>query len=249
MALGPERLEAIFSLLYNGAYNRNEDKRNEKTDKKGIYCTGRSGRCRYCLPGGRQYIYDQIYGKTDSHTGGSGRAGSGLHPCPGSGGHPDGNPSNMLEDRLLRGIELYDAGASQKLLMSGDHGRKNYDEVNVMKQFAVARGVPSEDVFMDHAGFSTYESMYRARDVFQAEKVIIVTQRYHLYRALYAAKQLGLDAYGVASDQRTYAGQKRRDVRELLARGKDFMTGIFKPEPTYLGEAIPVNGDGNATND
>lgn len=167
----------------------------------------------------------------------------------GAGVHPDGNPSNMLEDRLLRGIELYDAGASQKLLMSGDHGRKNYDEVNVMKQFAVARGVPSEDVFMDHAGFSTYESMYRARDVFQADKVIIVTQRYHIYRALYAAKQLGLDAYGVASDQRTYAGQKRRDVRELLARGKDFMTGIFKPEPTYLGEAIPVNGDGNATND
>ena len=93
----------------------------------------------------------------------------------GAGVHPDGNPSNMLEDRLLRGIELYDAGASQKLLMSGDHGRKNYDEVNVMKQFAVARGVPSEDVFMDHAGFSTYESMYRARDVFQADKVIIVT--------------------------------------------------------------------------
>ena len=99
----------------------------------------------------------------------------------GAGVHPDGTPSNMLEDRLLRGIELYDAGASQKLLMSGDHGRKNYDEVNVMKQFAVARGVPSEDVFMDHAGFSTYESMYRARDVFQADKVIIVTQRYHLW--------------------------------------------------------------------
>ncbi|WP_320987234.1 ElyC/SanA/YdcF family protein, partial [Hungatella sp.] len=102
----------------------------------------------------------------------------------GAGVHPDGNPSNMLEDRLLRGIELYDAGASQKLLMSGDHGRKNYDEVNVMKQFAVARGVPSEDVFMDHAGFSTNESMSRARDVLQADKVIIVTQRYHLYRAL-----------------------------------------------------------------
>ena len=162
---------------------------------------------------------------------------------------PDGTPSGMLRDRLDKGIELYEDGVSDRLLMSGDHGRKNYDEVNRMKQYAIDEGIPSGDIFMDHAGFSTYESMYRARDVFQAEKVIIVTQRYHLYRALYAAKQLGLDAYGVASDQRTYAGQKRRDVRELLARGKDFMTGIFKPEPTYLGEAIPVNGDGNATND
>lgn len=167
----------------------------------------------------------------------------------GAGVHPNGSPSNMLEDRLLRGIELYETGVSGKLLMSGDHGRKNYDEVNVMKQFAVDRGVPAEDVFMDHAGFSTYESMYRARDVFQVKKVVIVTQRYHLYRALYAAKRLGLDAYGVSSDQRTYAGQRRRDVRELLARCKDFATGIFKPEPKYLGEAIPVSGNGNATND
>lgn len=167
----------------------------------------------------------------------------------GAGVHPDGSPSNMLEDRLLRGIELYDAGASKKLLMSGDHGRKNYDEVNVMKQFAMDRGVPSEDIFMDHAGFSTYESMYRAGEVFQADKVVIVTQKYHLYRALYAARELGLDAYGVASDQRTYAGQKRRDVREMLARAKDFATGLLKPQPTYLGEAIPVSGDGNVTND
>ena len=167
----------------------------------------------------------------------------------GCGVRDDGSPSGMLNDRLLQGIALYNAGVSDRLLMSGDHGRVDYDEVNLMKQFAIDHGVPSEDIFMDHAGFSTYESMYRARDVFQADKVIIVTQRYHLYRALYAAKQLGLDAYGVASDQRTYAGQKRRDVRELLARGKDFMTGIFKPEPTYLGEAIPVNGNGNATND
>lgn len=167
----------------------------------------------------------------------------------GAGVHPDGSPSNMLEDRLLRGIELYNEEVSDKLLMSGDHGRKNYDEVNVMKQFAMDRGVPSEDIFMDHAGFSTYESMYRAREVFQAEKVVIVTQKYHLYRALYAAERLGLDACGVASDQRTYAGQKRRDVRELLARGKDFATGLLKPQPTYLGEAIPVSGDGNVTND
>ena len=160
----------------------------------------------------------------------------------------NGNPSEMLNDRLLQGIELYDMKASGKLIMSGDHGRVDYDEVNVMKQFAEDRGVPSEDIFMDHAGFSTYESMYRARDIFQAKKVIIVTQKYHLFRALYIAKKLGLDAYGVASDPREYSGQSYREVREILARSKDFFTSIFQPKPTYLGEVIPVNGDGNASN-
>lgn len=158
-------------------------------------------------------------------------------------------PSHMLEDRLLQGIELYEFGASEKMIMSGDHGREGYDEVNVMKDFATERGVPSENIFMDHAGFSTYESMYRARDIFKAEKILIVTQDYHLYRAIYDARALGLEAYGVASNPRNYAGQLYRDIREILARNKDFVYGIFKPEPTYLGEAIPVWGNGNATND
>jgi vancomycin permeability regulator SanA len=157
-------------------------------------------------------------------------------------------PSHMLEDRLLQGIELCKNGASEKMLMSGDHGKKDYDEVNVMKDFAIARGIDSEDIFMDHAGFSTYESMYRARDVFKAKKILIVTQNYHLYRAIYDARALGLDAYGVASDPRSYAGQTYRDIREILARNKDFICSIIQPEPTYLGEAIPVQGNGNATN-
>ena len=158
-------------------------------------------------------------------------------------------PSQMLEDRLLQGIELYELGASDKMLMSGDHGQKDYDEVNVMKDFAVDRGVESENIFMDHAGFSTYESMYRAKEVFKAEKILIVTQKYHLYRAIYDARALGIEAYGVASDPRTYSGQTYRDIREILARNKDFIYGIIKPEPTYLGEAIPVQGNGNETND
>lgn len=158
-------------------------------------------------------------------------------------------PSHMLEDRLLVGIELCKNGASEKLLMSGDHGRDEYDEVNVMKTFATDRGLDSEDVFMDHAGFSTYESMYRARDIFKAEKVLIVTQEYHLYRAIYVARRLGLDAYGVTSDLRDYGGQIFRDIREILARNKDLIYTIVQPEPTYLGEAIPVWGNGNETND
>jgi vancomycin permeability regulator SanA len=161
----------------------------------------------------------------------------------------DGRPSDMLQDRLQRGVELYHKGAAPKLLMSGDHGRVDYDEVATMKQYAIDSAIPSENIFMDHAGFSTYESIYRAKEIFQAEKILIVTQEYHLYRALYIANRLGLEAYGVSSDYRTYIGQAMRDFREMLARVKDFGTCIIKPKPTYLGEAIPIFGNGNLTND
>lgn len=167
----------------------------------------------------------------------------------GCGVRDDGTPSDMLRDRLERGLELYFAGVAPKLLMSGDHGSVEYDEVNIMKQYAIDKGVPSEDIFMDHAGFSTYESIYRAKEIFCADNIVIVTQEYHLYRALYLAKSFGLEAHGVSCDYYIYAGQKMREVREILARNKDFFTAIFKPYPTYLGEAIPVNGDGNLTND
>ena len=167
----------------------------------------------------------------------------------GCGVHDDGSPSDMLHDRLRRSVELYEAGAAPKLLMSGDHGRDGYDEVDAMKSFAVDAGIVSQDVFMDHAGFSTYESMYRAKEIFQAKKIIIVTQEYHLYRAMYIAEQLGMEAYGVSSNYRNYRGQDAMDTREVLARVKDVATCIFKPEPTYLGETIPIWGDGNQTND
>ena len=167
----------------------------------------------------------------------------------GCGVHSDGSPSDMLHDRLRRGVELYELGAAPKLLMSGDHGRKGYDEVDAMKHFAVDAGIDSDDVFMDHAGFSTYESMYRAKEIFQAKRIIIVTQEYHLYRAIYIAESLGLEAYGVSSDYRAYSGQVRMDLREMLARVKDFGTSLLQPKPTFLGEAIPIWGDGDLTND
>lgn len=159
----------------------------------------------------------------------------------------DGGLSSMLRDRMLRGIELYEAGAGKKLLLSGDHGRTDYDEVNAMKSFALERGVPEEDIFTDHAGFSTYESAYRAAEVFLAGKVIIVTQEYHLYRAVYDARQLGLEAYGVSSDLNEYGGMAYNRARELLARNKDFFMCIFQPKPTYLGDVIPISGDGKLT--
>lgn len=163
--------------------------------------------------------------------------------------HDSGHPSDMLADRLRRGIELYQAGASPKLLMSGDHGQRDYNEVKAMKLEAMEEGIPSEDVFMDHAGFSTYESIFRARDIFAADKIIIVTQEYHLYRALHIANALGVEAYGVAADYHTYVGQAFRELREILARNKDFATSILKPAPTHLGEMIPVSGNGDLTND
>ena len=161
----------------------------------------------------------------------------------------DGTPSHMLEDRLKRSVALYELGAAPKLLMSGDHGREGYDEVDTMKHYAVDAGVPSQDVFMDHAGFSTYETVYRAKEIFGAKKIIIVTQQYHLYRAMYIAKAMGLEVYGVAADYRQYSGQFPRDVREVLARVKDFGMTIFWPEPTYLGETIPISGNGELTHD
>ena len=161
----------------------------------------------------------------------------------------DGDPSLMLAERINCGIGLYEAGAAPKLLMSGDHGQVEYDEVNTMKRKAVEAGIPSSDVFMDHAGFSTYETIVRARDVFAVEKAILVTQEYHLCRALYIAEKMGLDAYGVASDTQTYAGQALRENREILARCKDFVSVLLQPEPTFLGEVIPVSGDGDRTND
>lgn len=162
------------------------------------------------------------------------------------------NPSPMLEERLNKGIEVYNTGCTDRILMTGDHGRTEYDEVNVMKDFAVEKGAVAEEVFMDHAGFSTYESMYRARDIFRVKKVVIVTQKYHLYRAVYNARKLGLDAYGVPADgQYNYSLPVRtyNNSREALARCKDIIWCIFKPEPTYLGEAIPISSSGVLTDD
>lgn len=154
----------------------------------------------------------------------------------------DGTPCNILKDRLNRSIELYKNGIAPKIIMSGDHSSDDYNEVASMKKYAVEAGVPSEDIFMDHAGFSTYETMYRAKEIFGAKKIVIVTQEYHLYRSVFIANKLGMEAYGVASEY---------DIdqnREMLARCKDFMTTIVKPEPNSLGKTYSIKGNGNLTN-
>lgn len=166
----------------------------------------------------------------------------------GCGVKDDGRPSDMLYDRIITGVELYKKGIAPRILMSGDHGRTDYDEVGTMKKYAVDMGVPEDAVFCDHAGFSTYESMVRANKVFGIENAVVVTQSYHLYRALFDAESFGIDAYGVSADVRRYLGQTNRNIREIIARNKDFIFCVFKPDPKYLGEKIDITGSGSVTN-
>ena len=162
--------------------------------------------------------------------------------------YADGTPSGILQDRLDDGIALYFAGVAPKIIMSGDNGTASYNEVRVMKQYAIARGVPREDIFCDHAGFSTYESMYRAKYVFGCERIVVATQTYHLYRALWSAKSLGMQATGVPSDYREYQKQLQYDIREIPARTKDFFKALLRVPSTYVGDAISLDQDGDVTN-
>lgn len=154
--------------------------------------------------------------------------------------NPDRTPSPMLKDRLDTAIDLYHQGVAPKMLFSGDNGQIVYNEVQTMKDYALERGVKEEDIFLDHAGFSTYESVYRAKYIFKIDSMVAVTQTYHLYRTLHGCEKMGIKAMGAASDQYTYGGQEKREVREVLARDKDFVKWIFKPQPTFLGDAIPI---------
>lgn len=169
--------------------------------------------------------------------------------APGALVYADNKLSDILEHRVIKAIELYKNGAAKKILMSGDHGRESYNEVKAMKIYAQNDGVPVEDIFLDHAGFSTYETMYRAKDVFKAKKVIIVTQKFHLSRAVYLARSLGIEAYGVACDIGTYKGEVYNNIRETAARVKAVYSAIAKPEPAFLGDAIPISGNGIISDD
>lgn len=161
-----------------------------------------------------------------------------------------GNLSSMLQDRVRSGIALYKAGKVKKILLTGDHSLKTYDEVNSMRSYAEKLGVPPEDLFMDHAGFTTYESMYRARDVFHVKSAIITTQGFHLPRSVYIARRMGLSAVGVNADRLKYDEMTYNLTRETLARVKAFIqVNITRPKPTFLGEVIPITGDGRATHD
>lgn len=144
-----------------------------------------------------------------------------------------GKPSPMLEDRLKTGISLYNNDISNKILITGDHMNDNYDEVTVMKNYLLEHGIPEEDIITDNYGISTYDSIYRVKNVYKSNKVVIVSQRYHLYRALFLSDNLDLESYGVEANLRYYYGQWYREIREILARNKDFIKGIIKPKAVY----------------
>lgn len=160
----------------------------------------------------------------------------------------DGTPSAMLEDRLNTGVSLYQNHVAPKMIMSGDHQSVYYNEVKVMKDYAVNQNVSSSNIFLDHAGVSTYDSIIRAKEIFHVRKIVIVTQSYHLYRALYIAKSIGLEAYGVSSDTVTYSNQWYREGREVLARNKDFLLSMIHFKPEISSNDISLDWDGNFTN-
>ncbi|WP_207670494.1 SanA/YdcF family protein [Clostridium sartagoforme] len=169
----------------------------------------------------------------------------------GAGVKNNGTPSDILADRLETSIEVYNEGAAGALILSGDHGREEYNEVGAMKDYVLKNNIDESIVFMDHAGFSTYDTMYRAKEIFKVKSAVIVTNEYHLPRALYIARKLGIEAYGVKSDKRGYQLMDSYKKREVLAKLKDFAyVNILKPEPKFLGESIPVStSDGRLTED
>lgn len=142
-------------------------------------------------------------------------------------------PSPMLEDRLKKAIELYNINTQNKILVTGDHTKEDYDEVTIMKNYLLENNIPEEKIIMDPAGVSTYDSIFRVLKQLKAKKIIIVSQKYHLYRALYIANSLGIEAYGVPADDIKYKGATYREVREILARNKDFIKSIIKPTSYY----------------
>ncbi len=169
----------------------------------------------------------------------------------GAGVRADGTPSDILADRLETSLKVFEAGLGNTFILSGDHGREEYNEVRAMKEYIMDGNVDEKLIFMDHAGFSTYDTMYRAKEIFKVDKAVIVTNEYHLPRALFIARKLGIEAYGVKSDIREYQLMDSYKKREILAQLKDFFyVTILKPEPKFLGESIPVNSsDGRVTED
>lgn len=157
---------------------------------------------------------------------------------------PNGNVSDILKDRLLSGLELYELGLVEKILVSGDNGQEEYDEVNAMKDFLIEKGVAPEDIFMDHAGFDTYDSLYRAKAIFGVESAILVTQAFHLPRALYIGRALDIEVSGFVADKQDYFGIEKTKQREAAARIKAFLNVTFHSKPKYLGEEISITGNG-----
>lgn len=161
--------------------------------------------------------------------------------------YADGTPSDILADRLEVAVDLYKAGVVRAVICSGDNRSSHYDESDAMKAYCVKLGVPSQDVYVDHGGVTTYDSMYRARHVFGASRIVVATQGYHLYRAMFAADCLGMQTWGVPTDKGAYDNQTRYSVREILARTKDFFAALAGTEVDTGGEKVSLDASGDRT--
>lgn len=161
--------------------------------------------------------------------------------------YQDDKISDVFADRLDTAIDIYQAGLVKKIIISGDHGKSGYDEVSVAKNYLLEKNIPAEDIFLDHAGFDTFDSVYRAKNIFQAESLLIVTQNFHLARALYIANRINLDAWGCRADRRFYQNIEYMKNREKLAKVKAWLDINLKSKPRFLGSLINLNGDGRET--
>ena len=164
--------------------------------------------------------------------------------------HDDGTPSAVLADRLRAAERLYKAGKVKKIIVSGDHMAKEYNEPLAMFRFLTGRGIPEGDIFMDHAGFRTFDSMVRAKKVFGVNGAVICTQRFHLGRAIFLARHFGIDAVGLESDLRRYRHHVVNLAREFTARSFALLdVYLLGTEPSHLGPLIPLSGDARITHD
>ena len=161
---------------------------------------------------------------------------------PGAAIFSDGSLSLIFIDRADTAIILYEAKKVSKILVSGDNSTDSHNEVNPVRLYLISKGIPDQDIFLDHAGFDTYSSMYRARDIFGVSSILIATQSFHLPRAVFIARQLGIEAYGVNADVGHILF--RNTVREVFANEKAALDLLFNRKPKYLGEKIPITGDG-----
>lgn len=158
-----------------------------------------------------------------------------------------GRPTDVLKDRLDESLALYRAGRVRKILVSGDHHTAEYDEPNTMRRYLEAAGVPPADIFMDHAGLDTYSSVWRAKHVFGARRVIVVTQQFHLSRAVWCSRALGMEAEGVAADRHLYRGIAWLHLRELASRTKALVDVTRRRAPRHGGDPVDLGGDGRVT--
>lgn len=199
-----------------------------------------------CLAGTNLYVLHQAKGQIISLSEAKDK-GAQVIVVLGAGTYPDGSPSPILAQRLQTAVNLYREGAAKKILISGDHGQVHYDEIKSMRNWLRHHQVKAEDIYADHAGFSTYESAYRADAIFSVRTAIVVTQPYHLPRALYDFQSRGIEAWGVGAAGNSYPGQMGRTIREWAARTKDVVWVTTKQKPTYLGPKISLEGPASAT--